>query len=77
MVYLWSASTGQLSARVGYHTDYVKALAYSSGKGWVASGGLDRRIVLWDTGEGRGEITSFDGRSQCKIRFCFGFAPEC
>ncbi|KAJ3412650.1 hypothetical protein HDV05_000400 [Chytridiales sp. JEL 0842] len=58
MVYLWSARTSELSARIGYHTDYVKALAYSSGKGWVASGGLDRRIILWDTGEGRGEESS-------------------
>jgi WD repeat-containing protein 48 len=66
MVYLWSAQTGQLSATIGMHNDYVKALAYSSGKGWVASGGLDRKIMLWDTGEGRGELTSFDGMSRRK-----------
>ncbi|KAJ1795528.1 hypothetical protein LPJ59_004292, partial [Coemansia sp. RSA 2399] len=38
---------------VGSHMDYVKALAYSSHRQMVISGGLDRKIKLWDIGEGR------------------------
>ncbi|KAJ2401482.1 hypothetical protein GGI23_001366 [Coemansia sp. RSA 2559] len=38
---------------VGSHLDYVKALAYSSHRQMVISGGLDRKIKLWDIGEGR------------------------
>lgn len=39
---------------IGAHTDYVKVLAVpSSSSTWVASGGLDHRICLWDlTGAG-------------------------
>jgi len=34
---------------IGQHSDYVKCLATpDSQAGWVASGGLDRRICLWD-----------------------------
>ena len=34
---------------IGQHADYVKCLATpSSDADWVASGGLDRRICLWD-----------------------------
>ncbi|KAJ3102206.1 hypothetical protein HDU97_000703 [Phlyctochytrium planicorne] len=46
-----------MHVRLGHHTDYIKALAYASSPGWVASGGLDRRIVLWNVGEARGEMS--------------------
>lgn len=38
---------------IGTHEDYVKTLAYASGPGWVASGGLDKIVRLWDIKEGR------------------------
>ncbi|KAG0055558.1 hypothetical protein BGZ83_008169 [Gryganskiella cystojenkinii] len=38
---------------IGTHGDYVKTLAYASGAGWVASGGLDKTVHLWDIKEGR------------------------
>ncbi|KAI8326482.1 hypothetical protein GQ54DRAFT_307477 [Martensiomyces pterosporus] len=38
---------------VGSHLDYVKALAYSAHRQMVVSGGLDRKIKLWDIGQGR------------------------
>ncbi|KAJ1995876.1 hypothetical protein GGI25_000247 [Coemansia spiralis] len=38
---------------IGSHMDYVKALAYSEHRQMVISGGLDRKIKLWDVGEGR------------------------
>ncbi|KAJ2747184.1 hypothetical protein GGI20_000705 [Coemansia sp. BCRC 34301] len=37
---------------VGSHLDYVKALAYSEHRRMVISGGLDRKIKLWDLGQG-------------------------
>ncbi|KAJ1724142.1 hypothetical protein LPJ53_001539 [Coemansia erecta] len=46
---------------VGSHLDYVKALAYSQHQQVVISGGLDRKIKLWDIAEGRsasGPITA-------------------
>lgn len=40
---------------LGSHSDYVKALAYPAAlsASWVASGGLDRRVRLWDLKEAR------------------------
>ncbi|KNE54926.1 hypothetical protein AMAG_00869 [Allomyces macrogynus ATCC 38327] len=40
--------TAATSTVLGHHNDYVKCLAYAPGPQWVASGGLDRRIALWD-----------------------------
>lgn len=57
-VKLWTPSAfGQKSAQLlGLHGDYVKCLA-SPGLDatWVASGGLDKRISLWDL-TGAGEV---------------------
>ncbi|SPO05299.1 related to WD repeat-containing protein 48 [Cephalotrichum gorgonifer] len=47
---------------IGEHADYVKCLATppaDMGAPWVASGGLDRRIYLWDL-NGNGKILSID-----------------
>ncbi|KAJ2340201.1 hypothetical protein GGF43_006468, partial [Coemansia sp. RSA 2618] len=49
---------------VGSHMDYVKALAYSAGRGTVVSGGLDRQIREWDIGEARtGPVCALHGVS--------------
>ena len=50
----------QLPATIGLHSDYVKCLA-SPGphSDWVASGGLDRKIKLWDL-DGVGEKLHID-----------------
>ena len=53
---LFSGTTSETDMeprRLGHHLDYVKALAYSSHINQVFSGGLDRRIIAWDVGEGR------------------------
>lgn len=59
---LWrphSEST-EVPERIGKHTDYVKALASPGGQAsWVASGGLDHKLYLWDL-NGGGEILSID-----------------
>jgi WD repeat-containing protein 48 len=48
-VKLWRPhSTNQSADTIGVHSDYVKCLSAPSHSNWVASGGLDRRIKLWD-----------------------------
>ncbi|CAO3616929.1 unnamed protein product [Cunninghamella blakesleeana] len=42
---------------IGWHTDYVKCLSYASEAGWVASGGLDKRINIWDIEKGEAALT--------------------
>ncbi|KAF9889419.1 hypothetical protein FE257_007320 [Aspergillus nanangensis] len=61
-VRLWrphSEST-EVPHRIGKHADYVKALATpGSHSTWVASGGLDHKLYLWDL-NGGGEILNID-----------------
>lgn len=48
----WSPfNTDQQPCTIGAHLDYVKALAYSPHRQMVISGGLDRKIKLWDVGQ--------------------------
>ena len=50
-VKLWrpSATDGMPPQSIGLHSDYVKTLAVpSQTSDWIASGGLDRKICLWD-----------------------------
>ncbi|KAH0559484.1 hypothetical protein GP486_004004 [Trichoglossum hirsutum] len=50
------AEDGHLPETIGLHSDYVKCLATPDAQlNWVASGGLDRKICLWDLNRG-GEI---------------------
>ena len=43
------AQDGSAAATIGAHSDYVKCLASpSTSASWVASGGLDHKICLWD-----------------------------
>lgn len=50
----------ELPERIGKHSDYVKALATPGGQAsWVASGGLDHKLYLWDL-NGAGEILSIN-----------------
>ena len=45
---------------IGLHSDYVKVLAVpSTSSDWIASGGLDRKIILWDL-NGGGQKLSID-----------------
>ena len=55
-VKLWRAHSehSTVSQTIGQHADYVKCLGMpSSNAEWVCSGGLDRKIILWDIVEGR------------------------
>lgn len=54
-VRLWRPLSNESDApqTIGQHADYVKCLATpNSHSDWVASGGLDRRICLWDLNGG-------------------------
>ncbi|KAI7873407.1 WD40-repeat-containing domain protein [Mucor mucedo] len=47
---LWKpySDAPKVAHTIGYHTDFAKCLTYASKPGWVASGGLDRKINIWD-----------------------------
>lgn len=56
----------QVPETIGQHSDYVKCLASpSSQSGWVASGGLDRKVCLWDL-NGAGKISEIETRDEEK-----------
>ncbi|OKL56220.1 hypothetical protein UA08_08474 [Talaromyces atroroseus] len=54
------SQTNELPTSIGRHADYVKCLAIpDQHSNWVASGGLDQKVFLWDL-EGKGEILKID-----------------
>ncbi|KXJ86706.1 hypothetical protein Micbo1qcDRAFT_152686 [Microdochium bolleyi] len=56
----WRPSSGDAEAHtLGEHADYVKCVATPRGGDWVASGGLDRKIYLWDL-SGKGKSMEID-----------------
>lgn len=58
-----SESQQQDNIKIGEHADYVKCVASPRGATWVASGGLDRKIYLWDL-NGAGKTLSIDTRGE-------------
>lgn len=55
-----AATSGTPPQTIGLHSDYVKVLAVpSQTSDWIASGGLDRKINLWDL-NGGGQKLSVD-----------------
>jgi WD repeat-containing protein 48 len=54
------SNTNELPTSIGRHADYVKCLSIpDQNSNWVASGGLDQKVFLWDL-EGKGEILKID-----------------
>ena len=45
---LWDTQSGQCTATLQTHKDYIKALAYSPEREVAVSGGLENSIFLWD-----------------------------
>ena len=61
-VRLWRphSDSPEVPERIGKHADYVKTLATPGSQyNWVASGGLDHKIYLWDL-NGGGETLNID-----------------
>ncbi|PYH44543.1 Pkinase-domain-containing protein [Aspergillus saccharolyticus JOP 1030-1] len=61
-VRLWRphSDATEVPAPIGKHADYVKALATPGNhSSWVASGGLDHKLYLWDL-NGGGEVLGID-----------------
>jgi WD repeat-containing protein 48 len=59
-VKVWRPLAGQAGAQtIGQHVDYVKCVATSKDANWAASGGLDRKIYLWDL-NGAGKSLEID-----------------
>lgn len=59
-VKVWRPLAGDSEAHtLGEHADYVKCVATPRGGDWVASGGLDRKIILWDL-QGMGKSLEID-----------------
>ncbi|KAK4140921.1 uncharacterized protein C8A04DRAFT_31584 [Dichotomopilus funicola] len=62
LVKVWRphASDAQEPVTIGQHADYVKCVATpSQSTNWVAAGGLDRKIILWDL-SGAGKSLEID-----------------
>ncbi|RYP53116.1 hypothetical protein DL769_010562 [Monosporascus sp. CRB-8-3] len=59
-VKVWRPLSADTEAHtIGQHADYVKSVASPSWADWVASGGLDRKICLWDL-SGKGKSLEID-----------------
>lgn len=59
-VKIWRPLSGETEAHtLGEHADFVKCVATPRGGDWVVSGGLDRRISLWDL-SGKGKSLEID-----------------
>ncbi|KAI2617399.1 WD40 repeat-like protein [Hypoxylon sp. NC1633] len=63
-VKVWRPELGETEPHtIGQHADYVKCVATPSSADWVASGGLDRKICLWDL-NGKGKSLEIDVRGE-------------
>jgi WD40 repeat protein len=48
-IYLWDILTGKLRAKLAGHTDAVRCVAFSPDGTYLASGSVDRTILVWKT----------------------------
>ncbi|KAI1471998.1 WD40 repeat-like protein [Daldinia caldariorum] len=63
-VKVWQPEFGDTEPyTIGQHADYVKCVATPGSADWVASGGLDRKIYLWDL-NGKGKSLEIDVRGE-------------
>jgi WD40 repeat protein/serine/threonine protein kinase len=72
-VELWNVAPWECRGRLSRHPGRVQCLAFSPDSRWVASGGYDRMVRLWDVNERR-EIRRFVGH-RAAIR-AVAFSPD-
>ena len=48
IVRLWDVSTNKCVREFHYHSDTVYTLSFSTHGTWLASGGFDGRVIVWD-----------------------------
>ncbi|KAF3765531.1 hypothetical protein M406DRAFT_88397 [Cryphonectria parasitica EP155] len=66
LVKLWRphASQAEEPYKIGEHADYAKCVASPNSNGtWVATGGLDRKVYMWDL-NGGGKIQEIDTQGE-------------
>ncbi|GAA5914203.1 hypothetical protein JCM8208_001517 [Rhodotorula glutinis] len=81
LVLAWSPHSDDHHAQVtptpiGRHADYVRCLATGRDTNWVASAGFDRKIKLWDVGEGRASASLLELPSPPGSVYSLGTTPS-
>ena len=65
---LWGVSAEKCQHTLTSHGDYVKALTYSSDRGFLASAGLDKDICIWDVEASQAPVAQLSGPSLYLLR---------
>jgi WD40 repeat protein len=74
---IWGVSTEKCLHTLTSHGDYVKALAYSPDRGFLASAGLDRDICIWDVETSPAPVTQLSGRFIACFELLSDQLPPC
>ena len=73
---LWDGEEGELTKELQGHSDFIWSLAFSSDGHWLASGGSDGSIGLWDVRNPAQAhlVTTLHGHAE--RLFCVAFSPD-
>ncbi|WP_412752097.1 WD40 repeat domain-containing protein [Krasilnikovia sp. M28-CT-15] len=71
---LWNSKTAEAPVRLQAHTDQIKTLAFHPQEPRLASSGMDRTVMLWDTDDGQ-KVDSYGAQHDGSI-YSLGFSPD-
>ena len=74
LVEIWDRRTGGQPHQLKAHTDRVKALAFHPTQPLLATSGMDRTVILWDTATGT-RIGSYDTEHDGTV-YSLAFSPD-